>query len=110
MNEGSLINGFIDPILKAAEKLGGLTPAAIFAFMWLVQYVKEIKRESRDSDLKKKENERREQQVISTERNTEAYRAMAVNILMLRDAHNATMLQVKELYILVQERIPPHGH
>lgn len=104
------INTFTDPIIKSAEKLGGLTPAAIFAFMWLWQAVKELHKESADRTLKQNENERREQSILSEERQTEAMRSIAQNLVMLRDAHNSSVVQLSTLNAVINERLPSHGH
>ena len=96
----------IDPIIKSAEKLGGLTPAAIFAFMWLVQYVKELRKESSDRSLRKKDLERRDAMILSEERQTEAIRAMAQGQIMLRDAYNVTTNQLQKVITILDERLP----
>lgn len=49
----------IDPIIKFAEKLASLTPAAIFAFMYLWQLFKEYKRDARESEIGEKSVEAR---------------------------------------------------
>lgn len=97
----------VDPVIHSSEKLGALTPAAIFAFMWLWQAVKELRRENQESVQKRQENERREQGILSEERQTEAIKAMAQNIVMLKDAHNAQMLQATLLHTIIAERLPP---
>lgn len=103
-------SNLIDPIIKSAEKLGALTPAAIFAFMWLWQSVKEIRRENRESILRRHENERREQSILSEERQTEALRGMAQNLMALRDAHNVTSSQISTLHTIISERLPRNEH
>lgn len=102
MNESN----FIDPVIKLAEKLGGLTPAAIFAFMWLWQSIKELKKENAERRLKDKENERREQSILSEERQTQAMHALAQNLVMLRDAYDSTTLQLTTLNTILGERLP----
>lgn len=104
------VDTFTDPVIHSAEKLGALTPAAIFAFMWLWQAIKELRKESAERTLKENENERREQSILSEERQTEAMRSIANNIVMLRDAHNSTTIQMALLNTIVTERIPKREH
>lgn len=100
------IPNLIDPVINSSQKLGSLTPAAIFAFMWLWQSVKEIRRESSEKDLKKQENERREQSILSEERQTEAMKDMCVNIVELKQAHGNSMTEIGRLFTILDERLP----
>lgn len=101
--------GIIDHLVKSAEKLGGLTPAAIFAFMWLWQSVKEVRKEARESKIKEHENDRREQSILSEERQTEAMRSMAQNIITMREAQVTAIAQLTTLNTVINERMP-RGH
>lgn len=105
MNPHNVLGYIVDPFIKSAESLGSLTPAAIFAFMWLVQYVKEIRKEKAERELKDLENVRREQSILSEERQTQAMQAIATNLVMLRDAQNSTSTQMTILNTIINERL-----
>lgn len=83
---------FIDPIVKSAESLGGLTPAAIFAFMWLWQAINNVRRDNRDSAM--------------NDKSIEARLAIAQAMQAMAEKTEETSDRVERLEVIVSERLP----
>lgn len=100
------IFAYINQIIGEAEKVAGLSAAAIFALIAIAQGYFIYRNQKNMVALEEARRKTWEEAIRAEERQTEAMRLLASSMAILAASHNTVIGQVTLLSTIISERIP----